>query len=218
MSRSKQYLYAADGSYFGHCLIAIAFVFPIVYGIFSRGSIDLNAANVMMYPIGVSLLLGLVTMTESCIMIVADNHLFAYNVDNAVCVPLSQIGLRNAVKEAQRIYGRVFDRDCDNRFSIHPKSSSLRNLFYSLVIVLLGISCVSPFYHFVRAMGTGPISVKLASSLLLIVLDAMIIVNRVFFRASIRRFNASVFGNRSYRAILAFELTGKKPDIGSVEE
>ena len=49
MNDKRQYLYTANGSYFGHCIVALAFVLPVVYGIIDRGGIDTTEANVMMF-------------------------------------------------------------------------------------------------------------------------------------------------------------------------
>ena len=57
MNDDKQYLFTANGSYFGHCLIAAVFLFPVVYGVIDRGFVDLNENNVLMFPLGVALLL-----------------------------------------------------------------------------------------------------------------------------------------------------------------
>ena len=76
MNDDKQYLFTASGSYFGHCLIAAAFLFLIVYGIIDRGFVDLNDNNVLMFPLGVALLLSFASMTEACMMIRSKRYLF----------------------------------------------------------------------------------------------------------------------------------------------
>ena len=84
MSDSKQYLFTANGSYFGRCLVALVFIVPVIYGIIDRGGVDLNPANVLMLPLCVALLLSFAAMTEACMMIKVNKYLFAYNVDKAI--------------------------------------------------------------------------------------------------------------------------------------
>jgi len=83
MSDSKQYLFTANGSYFGRCLVALVFIVPVIYGIIDRGGVDLNPANVLMLPLCVALLLSFAAMTEACMMIKVNKYLFAYNAAHA---------------------------------------------------------------------------------------------------------------------------------------
>ena len=104
MSDNKQYLFTANGSYFGCCLVALAFIAPVIYGIIDRSGVDLNAANVLMLPLCVALLLSFAAMTEACMMIKVNKYLFAYNVDKAICVSLDNIPWDNAVAIARKLY------------------------------------------------------------------------------------------------------------------
>lgn len=210
MNDKRQYLYTANGSYFGHCIVALAFVLPVVYGIIDRGGMDTTEANVMMFPIGVALLLVFAAMTEACMMIKDNKYLFAYNVDKAICVSLDAISWDNAVAIARKLYGPIFGNDCAQHFSSTHKSPFLRNLFYGLVIVLFCISVFSPCYNAVDAVRSGTLSSKLIAAWIFICFDVAMIVNRLFYRASIRRFWARTLGDDNFRAILAFELSNKQ--------
>ena len=66
MNNEKQYLFTANGSYFGKTLIAATFLCPIIYGVIDRGGIDYNETNILMLPVGVALLLAIATVTEAC--------------------------------------------------------------------------------------------------------------------------------------------------------
>jgi len=210
MSDSKQYLFTANGSYFGHCLIAAVFLFPVVYGVIDRGFVDLNENNVLMFPLGVALLLFFSSMTEACMMIKSKRYLFAYNVDKAICVSLDYIRWDDAVAISRRLYGPVFDKDCAFHFSANPKSPFLRNLFYILVVAMFSISIVSPCHHIVNALEGGMFSSKLIAAWVLISFDIIMIVNRLFFRASIRKFWAKTLGDDNFRSILNFELSNEE--------
>lgn len=207
MNDDKQYLFTANGSYFGHCLIAGVFLFPVVYGVIDRGFIDLNENNVLMFPLGVALLLSFSSITEACMMIKSKRYLFAYNVDKAICVSLDCIRWDEAVAISCRLYGPVFDKNCAIHFSTNPKSPFLRNLFYILVIAMFSISIVSPCYHIANALNGCMFSSKLIVASMLVLFDAVMIINRLFFRASIRKFWAKTLGNDNFRSILKFEFT-----------
>ena len=209
MNDEKQYLFTANGSYFGHCIVALAFVLPIAYGIVDRGCIDLNEANVLMFPLGVALLLVFAAITEACMMIKGKRHLFAYNVDKAICVSLDNIKLNAAISIARKLYGPVFDGDCAQYFSLRPKSPCLRNLFYAIVIVMFILSLVSPCHHIINAAQNGMLPTKVIVAWVFIVFDGIMIVNRLFFRASIRRFWAFTLGDANFCSILRFELSGE---------
>ena len=213
MNDDKQYLFTANGSYFGHCLIAVAFLFPIVYGIIDRGLVDLNDNNVLMFPLGVALLMSFASMTEACMMIRSKRYLFAYNVDKAICVSLDSLKWDDAVAIARRLYGPVFDADCFRHISPTPKSPPLRKLFYSIVIVMFIISVVSPCYHLSNAFLSGMFSSKLIVAWAFIVFDTIMIANRLFFRASIRMFWAKTLGDDNFRSILNFELSSGKDSV-----
>lgn len=210
MNDDKQYLFTANGSYFGKILIAAAFLFPVIYGVIDRGGIDYSEANVLMFPLGVALLLSFAAMTEACMMIKDNKYLFAYNVDKAICVSLDSIPWDNAVAIARKLYGPVFDKDCAQHFSTSPKSPFLRNLFYGLVITLFCISVVSPCYYAVDAVRSGTFSSKLIVAWIFICFDVAMLVNRLFFRASIRMFWAKTLGDDNFRSILNFELSNGK--------
>ena len=210
MNDNKLYLYTANGSYFGLCMVALAFVLPVAYGIIDRGGIDVTVANVMMFPLGVTLLLAFAAMTEACMMIKDNKYLFSYNVDKAICVSLDAIPWDSAVVIARKLYGPVFDKDCAQLFSSTPKSPFLRNLFYGLVIVLFCISVISPCYNAVDAVRLGTFSSKLIAAWIFICFDVAMIVNRLFYRASVRRFWARALGDDNFRAILDFELSNKE--------
>lgn len=211
MNDDKQYLFTANGSYFGHCLIAFVFLFPVVYGVIDRGFIDLNENNVLMFPLGVALLLFFSSTTEACMMIRSKRYLFAYNVDKAICVSLDCIRWDDAVAISRRLHGSVFDKDCALHFSANPKSPFLRNLFYVLVVAMFSFSIVSPCYHIVNgALDGGILSSKLIAAWVLISFDTIMIVNRLFFRASIRKFWAKTLGDDNFRSILNFELSNEE--------
>ena len=210
MNDDKQYLFTANGSYFGQIFIAAAFLFPVIYGVIDRGGIDYNVANVLMLPLGVALLLSFAAMTEACMMIKDNKYLYAYNVDKAICVSLDSVQWDNAVAIARKLYGPVFDKDCAQHFSTTPKSPFLRNLFYGLVFTLFCISVVSPCNYAVDAVRSGNFSSKLIVAWIFICFDAAMIVNRLFFRASIRMFWAKTLGDDNFRSILNFELSNGK--------
>ena len=207
MNNGKQYLFTANGSYFGQVLIAAAFLFPAVYGVLHRGWIDYNEANVLMFPLGVALLLTFAATTEACMMIRSKGHLFAYNVDKAMCISLDRIKWDDAVAIARKLYGPVFDSDCARQFSTTPKSPPLRKLFYSLVSVMFLISVISPCHHLSNAFLSGTFPLKLIAAWVFIVFDAVMVANRIFFRASIRKLWAMTLGDDNFRSILNFELS-----------
>lgn len=204
MDDNKQFLFTANGSYFGHCFIAFAFLIPILYGIIDRGGVDLKETNVFMGPLCVAFLLVFATMTEACMMIKTKRYLFAYNVDKALCVSLDNISWDSAVAIARRLYGPVFDEDCAEHFSSDPRSPCLRNLFYALIITLFVLSC--PCRYFVNAIQAGTWSSELIAAWFLVCFDGGMIVNRLFFRPSIRRFWALTLGDDNFRSVLNFEL------------
>jgi hypothetical protein len=207
MNNEKQYLFTANGSYFGKTLIAATFLFPIIYGVIDRGGIDYNETNILMFPVGVALLLAIATVTEACMMIRSKNYLFAYNVDKAICLSLDKVKWDSAVAIARKLYGPVFDVDCAQRFSSTPKSPFLRNIFYFLVIVMFIISMVSPVYHLIKSFSIGTFSSKLIATWIFILFDGLMIVNRLFYRSSIRRFWAWTLGDNNFCSILNFELS-----------
>ena len=207
MNNEKQYLFTANGSYFGKTLIAATFLFPIIYGVIDSGWIDYNETNILMLPVGVALLLAIATATEACMMIRSKNYLFAYNVDKAICLSLDKLKLDSAVAIARKLYGPVFDADCAQRFSSTPKSPFLRNIFYFLVIVMFIISVVSPVHHLIKSFSIGTFSSTLIATWIFILFDGLMIVNRLFYRSSIRRFWAWTFGDNNFRSILNFELS-----------
>ena len=207
MNNDKQDLFTANGSYLGKALVAVAFLFPVSYGVMSRGLVDYNEMNILMFPLGVMLLLIIAATTEACMMIRSGNYLFAYNVDKAICLPLDKLEWDRAVAIARKLYGPVFDADCAQRFTISPKSPFLRKVFYSLVVFMFMISAISPCYHLIEAFSAGFFSSKLIASWIFIILDATVIVNRIFFRASVRKFWAMTLGDDNFRSILNFELS-----------
>ena len=145
MNDNRLYLYTANGSYFGHCMVALAFVLPVAYGIIDRGGIDVTVANVMMFPLGVTLLLSFAAMTEACMMIKDNKYLFSYNVDKAICVSLDAIPWDSAVAIARKLYGPVLTKTAHNTFR-QPQN----RLSYEIFFMDLS-SCYSVFRLFRHA-------------------------------------------------------------------
>ena len=143
-------------------------------------------------------------------MIISRGYLFAYNVDKAICVRIKGHDVKSAVLIGRRLYGPIFDGNCETQFSSSPKSSTIRNCFYMAIIIMLFVSLIAPCYHFINAFRAGVWSSDLIVAWLFIFLDAFLIINRVFFRASIRRFWARTLGDDNFRAILDFELSNKE--------
>ena len=73
--------------------------------------------------------------------------------------------------------------------------------------MLFCISVVSPCYNAVDAVRSGTFASKLIAAWIFICIDVAMIVNRLFYRASVRRFWARTLGDDNFRAILDFELS-----------
>lgn len=86
----------------------------------------------------------------------------------------------------------------------------MRRFFYAEAILMFLLSLIAPYYHFANALHTKTWSWYLTLAGCFIFIDAILILNRLFFRASIRRFWAYSCGDSAFRAVLKFELSSEK--------
>lgn len=179
-----------------------------IYDLFSGQCVILREGNVAMDALILFGLLSYISMLEACVMIDYNGYLFAYNVDKALCVQIKDGNIKLAVAVGRRLYGRIFDRNCEAQFSGKPRSPLLRKVFYVIAIVMFFVALVSPCYYLVNFFRTGVWNSNLIVAWFFIIFDALIIVNRLFFRASIRRFWAYTLGDAHFRGVLQFELFG----------
>ena len=179
-----------------------------IYDVFWGSNAIMRVDNVYVDALMVLMLLVYISLLEACMMIVTKDCLFAYNVDKAVCVLIKDNNLKTAVSIARRLYGPIYDRNCEAQFSSIPKSTIMRKCFYAAIVLMFAISLISPSQHFINAVKTtGAWSSKVLVAWVLIAIDGALIINRLFYRDSIRRFWALVLGDDNFRSILKFELS-----------
>ena len=207
MNDVKQYLFPSGGSHLLGCFLSIGLIGGALYDLFFGGIVVLRNGNIHMNAILVFGLLVYIFMLEACMMIITKGCLFAYNVDKAICVPIKDCDIKAAVSIGQRLYGPIFDRNCELRFSPSPKSPWLRKFFYATMMIMFVVALISPCYHLTIALRTKVWPLNLIVDWLFIFIDAILIMNRIFFRASARRFWAYTFGNQHFRSVLRFELS-----------
>jgi len=205
MNSDRQYLFPSGASHFLGCLLAAGMLGMTIYDMFSGQCVSLREGNVSMDAIMVFLLLAYTSMLEACMMITTKGYLFAYNVDKAICVPIKDHGLMLSVSIGRRLYGPIFDKDCANQFSANPKSTTTRNVFYGLVVLLYFMTLLSPCRYLYYAVQTSSWTMGQIVPWLFLFADGMLIVNRIFFRASIRKVWAYTLGDANFRSVLKFE-------------
>ena len=205
MNSDRQYLFPSGASHFLGCLLAAGMLGMTVYDLLSGHCASLREGNVSMDAIMVFLLLAYTSMIEACMMITTKGYLFAYNVDKAICVPIKDQGLTSSVSIGRRLYGPIFDKDCASQFSDNPKSATTRNVFYALIVLLYFMSLISPCRHLYNAIQTSSWAMGQIVAWLFIFADGLLIVNRIFFRTSIRKLWAYTLGDANFRSVLKFE-------------
>lgn len=205
MTRDKQYLFPSGGSHFFGCLMASGLMGIAIYDLVSGHCASFREGNVSMDAIMVLLLLVYTLMIEACMMITAKGYLFAYNIDKAMCIPVKNQDLKSAVSIGRRLYGPIFDKNCVDQFAVNPKSTTTRKVFYVLIVLLFFMSLISPCRHLHNAIHAKSWSMNQTVAWLIIFADGMLIVNRIFFRTSIRKLWAYTLGDANFRAVLKFE-------------
>lgn len=191
-------------------LLTVGFFGVSTYDLLSGQCAILKEGNASMTALGVFLLLVYASTIEACMMITTKGYLFAYNVDKAICVPIKNGDVKLAVSIGRRLYGPIFDKNCEEKFTSIPKSPLTRIFFYMAISLMFVIALISPCYHLPNALHAWSWSSDLILAWIFIFLDGLLIVNRLFYRASLRRFWARTLGDENFRAILDFELSNKE--------
>ena len=207
MNDERKYLFPSGGSHLLGAILALGLIVVSIYDLFSGCNAIMREDNVFVDALMVLMLLCYISLIEACMMIAVKDYLFAYNVDKAICVLIKGNDLKSAVSIARRLYGPIYDRNCEKQFSSNPRSSVMRKCFYAAIVLMFAMSLISPGHHFMNAVATGVWTSKLIAALVLIFIDGAIIINRLFYRGSIRRFWALVLGDDHFRSILKFELS-----------
>jgi hypothetical protein len=208
MNQPKQFLFPANSYYFGPFAIAALFLTIELVGLFLHP--DVFWAQGGIEAIGSALLLCFAAMWEGAMMVKTDRFLCAYRSDRALCIPLEGRPLDEAFFAACKLYGPTFEPDAVHRFSDNPPSPWMRKAFYTMVACLFAKSLAVVMIR-VRAYGTPMPS---PGQWALFAFDALLLFNRLFFRAGIRRFWAALgvlFGNRQIRDVLQAEISGVMP-------
>ena len=209
MDNDKQFLFTSGGSHILSCFLAFVLLALFTYDLLSGQCTVMREGNVYIGALLVFALLAYTSLLEACMMIKTKRHLFAYNVDKAICVSLRGNSTNTAIVLGSKLCGPVFDENSESHFSSTPKSTFTRKCFYCAIIMLLLVSLISPCYHLCSSLKTKALSSNIVAAWLLILMDCALIVNRIFFRASIRRFWAFTLGDANFRSILRFELSGE---------
>lgn len=210
MRNDKLFLFPSGASHAFGCLLLMGIIGVSVYDFFWGDRAVLRTGNIPMNAILLFGVLAYTSLLESCMMILSKGYLFAYNANKAICVPIINGDIRAAVTLGQRLYGPIFDKNCETRFSSRPKSPFMRRFFYAEAILMFLLSLIAPCHHFVNALHTKSWSWDLTLAGCFIFIDAILILNRLFFRASIRRFWGYTCGDSAFRAVLKFELSSEK--------
>ena len=213
MNSDKQYLVPSGASHFLSLILTVGFFGMSLYDLLSGQSAILRVGNASMEALGVFLLLVYASTVEGCMMIVTKGYLFAYNVDKAICVPIKNGNVKLAVSIGRRLYGPIFDRNCEENFSFNPKSPLMRIFFYVAISMMFFVSLIPPCYHLSNTLHDWSWTSDLIVAWVFIFFDGFLIVNRLFFRASIRRFWAYTLGDAYFRSILNFELACEKDHV-----
>lgn len=207
MNNERKYLFPSGGSHLLGAVLTLGLIAVSIYDLFFGSNAIMRVDNVYVDALMVLMLLVYISLLEACMMIVTKDCLFAYNVDKAVCVLIKDNDLKTAVSIARRLYGPIYDKNCEAQFSSIPKSTIMRKCFYAAIVLMFAISLISPSQHFINAVKTGAWSSKVLVAWVLIAIDGALIINRLFYRDSIRRFWALVLGDDNFRSILRFELS-----------
>ena len=160
--------------------------------------------------IGAAMLLCLAAVWEGAMMVKTGRVLCAYRSDKALCIPLEGRTLDEAFLAARKLYGPTFEPGAARRFSEAPSSPWMRNAFYAIVTCLFAKGLAVTLLP-LRSPGNP---VPTPGQWALFSFDAILLVNRLFFRAGIRRFwaiAAILFGNRQLLDVLQSETTGTPP-------
>lgn len=210
MTNDKQYLFPAGASHFLSLLLAVGFLGVSMYDLLSGQCAMLKEGNALMTALGVFLLLVYTSAIEACMMITTKGYLFAYNVDKAICVPIKNGDVKFAVSIGRKLYGPIFDKNCEEKFTSRPKSPLTRNFFYMAISLMFFMALIPPCCHLPNALHAWSWSTDLVLAWVFVFFDGLLIVNRIFYRTSIRRFWARTMGGDNFRAILDFELSNRE--------
>jgi len=206
MSDSKKYLFPSGGTHVLGVILLIGFVGVMTYDLLFGVRAMLRECNVYVPALMLLFMLVYIAMLEACMMILAKGFLFAYNVDKAMCLPILNGNLKDAVLQGRKMYGPIFDKDCERLFSSNPCSTLTRKCFYWLAVLMFVLSLVPPICQSVAVEHQGALTARLVGAWFFVVLDFFLIVNRILYRASLRKFWAMTLGDSYYREILGFEL------------
>lgn len=207
MNNEKKYLFPSGGSHLLGAVLTLGVIAISIYDLFFGSNVIMRMDNVYFDALMVLMLLVYISLLEACMMITVKDCLFAYNVDKAICVLIKGGDLKSAVAIARKLYGPIYDRNCETQFSSTPRSTIMRKCFYVAIVIMFAISLISPSWHCINAIKTGAWSSKLLVAWVLITIDGALIINRLFYRDSIRRFWALSLGDDNFRSILKFELS-----------
>lgn len=207
MNNEKKYLFPSGGSHLLGVVLTFGLMAVSIYDLFFGSNAIMRIDNVYVDALMVFMLLFYISLLEACMMITVKDCLFAYNVDKAICVLIKGNDLKSALAIAHRLYGPIYDRNFEAQFSSTPRSTIMRKCFYAAIVLMFAISLISPVQHCINAVKTGAWSSKLLTAWVLIAIDGALIINRLFYRDSIRRFWALVLGDDNFRSILKFELS-----------
>lgn len=204
MNNNRMFLFPSGASHLLGCILLLGMLGISVYDLVGEKAF-LRDGNVFVGGLMLFLVLIYTLFIEACMMIVAKGHLFAYNVDKALCVRISNDDVKSAVRIGRRMYGPIFEKDCENRFSDKPTSPGMRNVFYAISILFFFTSLYPSLFGLCRSIKTSTWTMNLALAWCLVLIDAFLIVNRIFYRSSIRKFFAFTIGNKEFRSVLHFE-------------
>lgn len=213
MNDDKKFLFPASGSHLLGVILSLGLIGVIVYDLAFGARAFMREGNVFVDALMLFLLLAYISILEACMIILYKGYLFAYNVDKAICLPICGGDLRQALSKARKIFGPVFSKNCESQFSANPASTQMRKAFYTVAVGNFFLALISPTCHLVTAAHNGAWSRNLFFALVLVAVDAAILVNRIFFRASIRKFWAVTLGDGHYRDVLKFEMSTEKQSV-----
>lgn len=177
---NKAYLYPAGGAYFSAVTIAALLLGCLFY------SLATDANRFFMIGIAeVPLVCALVSLIhasfiESNMMILSGNTLFFYGMDKVEFMPYTQEGFDCLLKTHQALFNRT------DTLELSPKSNFVRKLFYMICAVFIVLGVITSCYNFHVMYHIH--SCKLLLTCALLSVDILLLVNRLYYRASMRFF------------------------------
>ena len=178
--KNKKYLFPAGGAYFQALAVAVLLLCVLLYSLISDPK-RFFMIGIVEGPFLCALIsLVHVTLVESNMIVLSAQHLFFYGMDNAELMEYSPLNFKELLERHHALFNKT------DVLEQSQKSHYIRKLFYLICLLFMVLGLATTCCNFLALVSCYRL--KLFFACILMVIDFSLLINRLFFRTSIRCF------------------------------